>query len=229
MTCACLQRLAVLHHCLDCIGIQCASKSFVGCLHSDNYGHSHVISCKLSIKINHLHSAVFRLFRRCVSAVPFLPKEFSGTQEHTCAHLPAHHIRPLVTQQREITIAVNPVLVCSPDYCFRCRANYKFLFKACGRIDNDTITVRIVLESIMCHNSTFLGKALYMLCLSAQKRFRDKQWEISVLHTSLLEHPVKLLLHFLPNGVSVWFDYHTSPYCRLLGKIGFYHQFVIPL
>ncbi len=47
--------------------------------------------------------------------------------------------------------------------------------------------------------------------------------------TGFLEHAVELLLHFFPDSIAVRLDYHTSAHCRLLGKVGFDDQVVIPL
>ncbi len=44
-----------------------------------------------------------------------------------------------------------------------------------------------------------------------------------------LEHLVELVLHLLPNGVSVWLDDHAAAHGRLLGQVGLGHQVVVLL
>ena len=162
-------------------------------------------------------------------AVAFLPQELRCAQEHTGAHLPAHHIGPLVAQHGQVAPAVYPVLVCAPDDGLRGRAHYQLLFQAGLRIDDDAGAVGVVLEAVVCHHGTFLGETLYMLGLAAKERFGNKQGEISVLHAGLLEHAVQRLLHLLPDGIAVGLDYHTAAHGALLGKVSLDYQLVIPL
>ncbi len=67
-----------------------------------------------------------------------------------------------------------------------------------------------------------------MLGLAAEKRFRDKEREICVLDTCLLEHLVESLLHLLPYGIAIGFDNHAAPDGALLCKVSLHNKFVIP-
>ena len=44
-----------------------------------------------------------------------LPEELCGTQEKARAHLPAHHVAPLVAKDRKVAVGRNPILICGPD------------------------------------------------------------------------------------------------------------------
>ena len=81
----------------------------------------------------------------------------------------------------------------------------------------------------MSHYGTFLCKTLDMFSLTAEVRLWDKQWEVGILHTSLLEHSVKHALHLFPDSIAVRLDHHTATHSRLLCEVGLYNQVVIPL
>ena len=159
----------------------------------------------------------------------FLPKEFGGAEEHTGTHFPTEYVGPLVAKNREVAIRLNPVFICVPDDCFGCRTNNKFLFEASFGIDNHAIAVRVVFQTIMSNYSAFLCKAFNVVGFAAEERFRNQEWEISVNVASGLKHIVELTLHFLPDSVTIRFDDHTPTHGRLLGQIGFNHEFVVPL
>ena len=47
--------------------------------------------------------------------VAFLPEELTGSQEEPSPHFPPHDVRPLVDQQRKITIGLDPPAECIAD------------------------------------------------------------------------------------------------------------------
>ena len=112
-----LQRLAILHHSFDSIGIDGTSEAFVGTLHTNYYRHSHVFFSELSIKIDHLNRALLAFFGCSMCAMSFLPKKFGCAQKHTGAHFPTHDIGPLIDKQGKISVAMDPVLIGVPDNC----------------------------------------------------------------------------------------------------------------
>ena len=81
---------------------------------------------------------------RSVSRVSFLPQEFSSTQKHTRTHLPTHHVSPLVTEDRKITIRLNPVFISIPNNRFRSRTNNIFLLQFGSRVHNYPTSIRII-------------------------------------------------------------------------------------
>ena len=52
-----------------------------------------------------------------VNSMAFLPKEFGGAQEKTRPHFPAHHVGPLVDENRQIAIGLHPACVARADNC----------------------------------------------------------------------------------------------------------------
>src|SRR5574344_1459892 len=103
VACTALESLTVLHHCLNCIGVERTSKTFSLALHTLNNRHSHILFCKLCIHLQHLLCTFFRFLTSGVGCVSFLPKELRGAEEETGTHLPTHHITPLVAKDRQVT------------------------------------------------------------------------------------------------------------------------------
>ena len=162
-------------------------------------------------------------------SVSLLPQELGCAQEQACTHLPAQHICPLVAKDWKVAIRLNPVAVCIPNDCFRCRANDKLLLKSGCRIYYHTLSIGIGLQAIVCHHSALLCKTLHMVGLTAEERLRDKQWEIGIHVACGLKHIIELTLHLLPDCISVGLNHHAASHCRLLCKVGFHNKFIIPL
>ena len=224
-----LQSLPILHKCLDRISLQSAGKTFTGRFHAFNDRHGHILLGKIGIYVEHLHSLCLRFFAGSMSRMSFLPKELGRTQEKTCTHFPTQHIGPLVTKNRKVAIRLYPIFIGTPNNRFRCRANNKFFFETCGRIDNNTRTIRGILQPIMSYNGTFFGKTFNVLGLTAQIRLGNKQGEIGIYMSGRLKHIVELPLHLFPYCVSIRLYYHTTAHSRLFGEVGLYDQIVIPL
>ena len=86
----------------------------------------------------------------------------------------------------------------------------------------------VCFQTIVGYHGTLFGKALHMLCLFREEALGDKQGEVCVLYSGLLEHIVKYTLHLFPDCIAVRLDHHTAAYVRLFSQVGFNHQFVIP-
>ncbi len=56
-----------------------------------------------------------RLLVGGVRGVTFLPKKLARPKKHPRAHLPAHHVGPLVDEHRQIAVALNPPAEVMPD------------------------------------------------------------------------------------------------------------------
>ena len=179
--------------------------------------------------MEHLNSLCLSLLAGSVSRMALLPKEFSRTQEETGTHLPTHHVSPLVAEDRQVAVGINPVLIGVPDDSLRSGSNDELLLQTSLGVNHHTRTVGVVLQTIVGHHSTLLGKALNMFSLSAEEALGNEQREVGVDVARLLEHFVKLALHLLPDGVTVRLDDHTAAHSRLLSQVSLNHQLIIPL
>ena len=229
MACAALQSLAILHHSLDGVGVECASKALCLALHTLHHRHCHVLLGEVGIHLQHLLCALLGLLACGMGGVSLLPQELAGAQEESCAHLPTHHVAPLVHQQGQVAIGMNPVLEGVPDDGLRGGTYDELLFQLGRRIHHHAVMRLVGLQSVVCHHRTLLGETFHVLGFLRQETLGDEQGEVGVLHACGLEHVVQSALHLLPDSVAVGLDDHTAAHVRLLGQVGFHHQFVVPL
>ena len=158
-----------------------------------------------------------------------LPQELGGTQEQARTHLPAHDVRPLVAEDRQVAVRLDPVFIGVPDDGLRRGTHNQLLFELGIGVYHDAFAFGIVLQAVVRHHGALLGKALDMVRLLREEGLGDEQREIGVLMPRILEHLVQRVVHLLPNGIAVGFDDHTSAYGRVFGQPGLHDQVVVPL
>ena len=166
---------------------------------------------------------------RGVSGVTFLPKEFSRAQEQACAHLPTHDVGPLVHQQGQVAVALDPVLVGVPNDGLGRRTNNQLFLQTGVRIHDHPFSVGVVLQAVVGHHRALLGKALHVGGLLAEVALGNEEREVRVHVAGVLEHAVKHVLHALPNGKPVRLDDHASLHIAVLGEVRLHDEFVVPL
>ena len=224
-----LQRLAVLHQRLDRERVLGACEPFVGRLVAHDHGQGHVSLGELLVDVYHLRGLGDRLLARLVGGVPLLPQEFGRAEEQARAHLPAHDVGPLVAQDRQVAVGVDPVLIGIPDDRLRRRAHDQFLFEPGVGIDHHALAFGIVFQPVVRHYGALLGEAFDVVRLLREEGLGDEEREVGVLVARLLEHPVQNGLHLLPDGITVGFDDHAAADGRVLGQAGLHDQIVVPL
>ena len=224
-----LQRLAVLHQRLDGERVLGARETLVGRLVAHDHGQRHPLLGEFLVNADHLFGLLDSLLARGVRRVALLPQELGRTQEQARAHLPAHDVGPLVAEDRQVAVGLNPVLIGVPDDRLRRRAHDQLLFELGVGIDHDALALGIVLQTVVRHHGALLGKSLDMVGLLREEGFGDEEREIGVLVSRILEHLVQRSLHLLPDGVAVGFDDHTSADGGVLRKSRLHDQVVIPL
>ena len=110
-----LESLAILHHGLDGVSILGTCEALCLALHTLDHGHCHIVLSEVGIHIQHLLSLCYCLFLSGMSRMTFLPQELCSAKEQACTHLPAHHVSPLIHQDRQIAITLDPVLIGVPN------------------------------------------------------------------------------------------------------------------
>src|SRR5437764_4590900 len=118
-----------------------------------------MLSRELGIHIEHTLSFFARFGFAFVNGVSFLPKELSCAEENAGPHLPANDVAPLIDQDRQIAIALDPLRVARADDCFRSRPNDQWLGK---RTRRNQLAFGIRLEPAMGNNRAFLCETLDM-------------------------------------------------------------------
>ena len=102
MTGATLQCLAVLHHRLNGICVEGAGKTLRLALHTLHHRHCHPFLSELGIYLQHLLCLGLGLLAGGMGGVALLPQELRCAEERARAHLPAHHVAPLVAHQGQV-------------------------------------------------------------------------------------------------------------------------------
>ena len=92
-------------------------------------------SANVAIDLEHLQRLGHGVVAVGVRGMTFLPEEFGRAQEQARAHLPAHDVRPLVDEQRQIAIALDPALERVADDRLRRRPDDQRLFELGVGID----------------------------------------------------------------------------------------------
>ena len=224
-----LQGLTVLHHSLNTIRIECSGEALVRRLDTFDDRNSHYVLRKVRIDIEHLSCVVLGFLFGSMGGVSLLPEELSRTQEKTRTHLPTHDVTPLVTEDRQVAIGRDPVLIGGPDDGLGGRTDDEFFLEFRLRVYDHAATVGIVHQTMVGHNGALFGKALYVLRFAAKERLRDEEREIGVFDTFLFEPTVELRLNLFPDRIAVGLDDHTAADRTLLRQVGLNDQFVIPL
>ena len=221
-----LQRLAVLHHRLDRERAVGAGETLaLGLLALDD-GNRHPVFSERRVDVEHPHRLRDGLLARRVRGVAFLPEELGGAEEEARAHLPAHDVRPLVDQQREVAIALHPARERVADDRLGRRPHDQRLLELAARHE---LAVGTGLEPVMRDDGALLRKAFDVRGLFLQKRQRDEQREVRVLMPRGLDHVVERALHVLPERVAPRADDHAAAHGRALGEIGAGDHLLVPL
>ena len=224
-----MQSLAVLHHGFDAVGVQRTGKPFVRRLDALEHRHGHPALREVGVDVEHLACFCYGFFGCFVGSVALLPEEFSSAQEQTRAHFPAHHVGPLVHQQRQIAVTLDPILVGVPNDGLGRRPYDEFLLQLRVGIDHHATAVFGILEAVVRDDRTFLCKAFHVIRLLREVALGNEKREVRIDVAGVLEHLVQHILHALPYGKPVRLNDHAALDVAVLSEVGLHHQFVVPL
>ena len=226
-----LDGLLVLHHRLDGESHVRAGEALVRGFFTGDHRDGQVVAEKfLILGVDHLglHDG---LLPRLVGGVALLPEKFGGAEEQPRPHFPTHHVRPLIDQQRQIAVGLDPAGEGGTDDRLRGRPDHVGLGQLTGRdhfgFAGDGIFHH--LQPVMRDHRALGSEALGVFRLLFQIGQRDEQREIGVLVARRFEAPVKLLLDELPDAISPWFDDHAAARFRVLRHVGGLDDLLVPL
>src|SRR3989475_11169034 len=163
--------------------------------------------------------------------VAFLPEEFGGAQKETGAQLPAHDVAPLVQQERQIAIALDPLREHRVDDRLGRRPHdQRFLERRRG-IDRDGARPRLSrgAEPRVGDDRHLFRKPLDVLRFLGEKTHRNEQREVGVAVAGGLEHGIQGALHQLPNAVAVGPDDHAATHRRIIRELRLHNDVAVPL
>ena len=222
-----LQRLAILHHRLDRIGVVGAGEALVGGLLAGDDGHRQHVFRELAIDLEHLQRLGHGIVAVGVRGMALLPEELGGAQEQARAHLPAHDVGPLVDEQRQIAIALDPALEGIADDRLRRRPHDQRLLELGFGIDHQLAA--FVLQAVVRDDRHLLGEAFDVLGLLGDEAHRDEEREIAVLVARFLDAGIELGLNALPDAPAPRLDDHAAAHRARLGHVAVAHGGLIPL
>ena len=124
------------------------------------------VSQSLRVQVENHPRFGFGLLRGLVRGVPFLPEELGRAQERPRHLLPAHDVRPLVDQDRQIAPRLHPLRVHRADDRFRGRTDDQLLFELLAAAVRDVGDLR--------------REALDVLRLLVQQALGNEQREVRV-------------------------------------------------
>ncbi|MNJ45865.1 hypothetical protein D3C77_409770 [compost metagenome] len=147
-------------------------------------------------------------------SVAFLPQKLARTQKRQCPLLPPYDVGPLVDQNRQVPIGLNPPLIHMADHRFRGRTYGQPLFQ--------------LLACRFGYPRQLGVESLHMLFFLLEKALGNKEREVSVAMPCLLKPAVQFLLDMLPYFVTVRFEYDTAAHWRIIHQICFFNYIDIP-
>ena len=184
-----LERLVVVHHALDGIGVLGAGELFFLGLVAADDGHRHVIFQRIGVDLEHLQCLGARLFLGGMDRVTLLPEELTAAQERARRFLPAEHAAPLVIQARQVAPAVHNVAPVLAEQRLGRRADAQALGQLLAAADRDPRALR--------------REALDVILLLLQEAFGNKHRHGDVFMSRLLEFPVQRVHDVLPDGIAI--------------------------
>ena len=125
-----------------------------------------------------------------------LPKELGSPQKKSGSLFPTHHVSPLVDQNREISVAIDPLRIHVSNHCFGSWTNDQWLFQ--------------LFTPAYGHHRTLWAESLNMLSFSVQELLWNQQWEVGIYMSRFFEHSVQPSLHRFPDRKSARANDHAS-------------------
>ncbi len=210
-----LQRLAVAHHPLAGPRPVGAGEALAGRLvprehgqaqHVDHGGAVHVVEDAQRVRAGVLLGRVRRM--------PFLPEELARAQEEARPQLPPHHVGPLVDEQWQVAVALDPLGEEGVDDRLAGWPHHEGLLQ--------------LLAATMGDHGQLGGEPLDVLGFEPQVGLRDEEREVRVFGARPLYAAIELGLHQLPNAVAPGPDDHGAAGRPVVGQLGTRDHLLVP-
>ena len=210
-----LQRLAVAHHPLAGPGAVRAGEALARRLVPGQHRHGQHVDHGRAVDVRQDAQRVGAgVLLGGMGGVALLPEEFARPQEEPGPQLPAHHVGPLVDEQRQVAVALHPLGEEVVDDGLT------------GRPDDERL-LELLPAAVGDHRQ--LGREpLDVLGLELEEGLGDEEREVGVLGAGLLDAPVELGLHELPDPVAPRADDHGAAGRAVVGHLGAGDHFLVP-
>ena len=160
--CTGLEGFSVLHHSLDAQRIVGPGKAFVSGFGAADHGHGHPLFGEGGVDFQHLPGFGLCFLGGGVGGVALLPEKLGGAQKQARSHFPAYYVGPLVDEQRQVAVALNPVFVGTPDHGLRGGPHNQFLFQLGVRVNNNARSVFGHFQAVVSDHGALFGKACHV-------------------------------------------------------------------
>ena len=210
-----LQRLAVVHHSLDRIGILGAGEALLLGLLALEHRDRQVFFTELGVDVQHAHGLLARLLLGGVHGVTLLPPELARAQERAGGLFPADDRAPLVIQLGQVAPRADDLSVVLTEQRLRGRAHAQALLQ--------------LLRAAVGDPGDFGGEAFDVILFALQQGLRDKERHRHILVAGLLEHAVQCLLDILPQRLGVRPHDDAALDRRVVNHLRLFDDISIPL
>src|SRR5215204_2155638 len=209
-----LQGAAVAHQPLAGVSLDRPSETLRLALRAGEDGYRHRLVEAVAVDPEHPQGLLARLIGRRMDGVTLLPEELRGPEKRAGDLLPAQHVAPLVYEDGQVAVALDPVLVESADDALG------------GRTDGEPF---FQLFPAPYGYPRELGvEALDVLGLLLKVALGDEQREVSVPVARRLEAVVQVALDALPDLEPVGPNGERPPHGPVVGELGHAHELQIP-
>ncbi len=147
--------------------------------------------------------------------MPLLPQKLERAQEGARGLLPAHDVGPLIDEDGEVAVRLDPFRVHRADDGFR------------GGADGQALAQ--LLAAAFSDPGDFGREPLDVLRLAHEQPFGDEQREIGVLVSGGFEAPVELRHDELPDRIAVWPHDDAAAHGRVVGELRLETDLRVPL
>src|SRR5215831_14549152 len=106
-----------------------SSKLFFFRLPAFDHRHADIFLRESAVNAEHALSLFLRVLISCMGRVALLPEEFCSAQKQPRTHFPPDDVAPLIDQQRQVPIRLNPISKRVPNDGLRGRPNDQRLFE----------------------------------------------------------------------------------------------------
>ena len=209
-----LQGPPVTHQRLAGEGLHGPCETLGGALRAGEHGDRHRLVETVPVDVQHLQGLLAGLLGGGVDGVALLPEKLRGAQEWARDLLPAKDVAPLVDQDGQVAVALDPVPVEVTDDALRRRPDRQRLLE--------------LLPAPYRHPGQLRVEALDVLCLFPQEALGDQQGKVRVMVPGGLEAVVEVALGALPDGEPVGPYGKRAPHRPVVGQLRHPDELQVP-
>lgn len=222
-----LEGFAVLHEGFDAEGDVGAGELFGFGFAAFDDGYGEDVFGEVCVDVEHAEGFFAGLLGGFVGGVAFLPEELGGAEEEAGAHFPAHDVAPLVDQDGEVAVALDPLGVHVADDGFGGGADDEGFFE--GTAGAEAFTGGVFFELGVGDDGALHGEAFDVLGFLGEEGLGNEEGEVGVDVAGVFEAAVEVALDAFPDGEAIGLDDHATADGGVVGELGGFDDVEVPL